>query len=197
MDPLELFQSSISKDKKIEQENGNIVIGSYAFPEKIYTCMKKLAAYEKHESIKESSYYTLDCVFFFWTVFSKNPDHDFVSYAELCGSQHIDPISYVQIKPLLNFLKKKSDSCIYFDKKASFRYVKPVSTGLAADAKEGAITIGTYKRMREIIGNEKIYKTRSKMINLEGSASFLDTVLFVDFLLNSSTNISIARRRRL
>ena len=49
MDPLEALRSNIAKGKKLERANGNVIIGKYAFPDKTYTCMKKLNAYEKHE----------------------------------------------------------------------------------------------------------------------------------------------------
>ena len=93
MDPLEALRSNIAKGKKLERANGNIIIGKYAFPDKTYTCMKKLNAYEKHESKMETSYYTLDCVFFFWTVFSENENTDIGTYIEKCASNDVDVVN--------------------------------------------------------------------------------------------------------
>lgn len=186
MDPLEALRSGIAKGKTIERKDGSIVIGTHAFPDKTYTCMKKLNAYEKHENKKETSYYTLDCVFFFWTVFSENADTDIGTYIEKCASNGVDVVSFPQKQALLSYLNGKEESCIYCDTKAPFRYVKPqyagsstsgaTTVGQSSGDKAPTIGIETYKRMRTIIGNEKIYKTRSKMINLEGSSSFAEAV---------------------
>lgn len=205
MDPLEALRSNIAKGKKLERANGNVIIGKYAFPDKTYTCMKKLNAYEKHESKMETSYYTLDCVFFFWTVFSENENTDIGTYIEKCASNNVDVVNYPQKQALLNYLKGKEDSCIYFDPKVSFRYVKPqiassIVTASGEETKtsgdvEAPISIETYKRMRTIIGNEKIYKTRSKIINLEGSATFSEAVYFKSIVFKSRLIYFVVMKR--
>lgn len=184
MDPIEALRSAIAKNKKLERKDGSVVIGMHAFPAKTVTCMKKLQAYEKKESVKETSYYTLDCLLFFWEVFSKNESLDLASYALQCADNGVDAVSFPQKDALLNYLKGKESSCIYFDTSASFRYVKPQYEGATSAGTEngdgaassGAKTIQNYKRMRAILGNEKIYETRSKVITVDGRSDFLEAV---------------------
>ena len=172
MDPIEALRSAIAKNKKLERKDGNVVIGMHVFPAKTITCMKKLQAYEKKESVKESSYYALDCIFYFWEVFSKDESLDHASY-----------VSFPQKDALLSYLKGKESSCIYFDTSAPFRYVKPQFEGATTasatsdgSAPAGTKTIQNYKRMRAILGNEKIYETRSKVIAMDGRSDFLEAV---------------------
>lgn len=185
MDPLEALRSAIAKNKKLERKDGNVVIGMHVFPEKTMTCMKKLHAYEKNENAKDSSYYSLACVFYFWEVFSKNESLDQASYALQCVDNGVDAVSFPQKNALLSYLKGKESSCIYFDTSAPFRYVKPQFEGAAASSTasgaatagaEGTNTIQDYKRMRAILGNEKIYETRSKVVALDGKSDFLEAV---------------------
>lgn len=180
MDPLEALRSAIAKKKKLEHTNGCIVIGTYAFPEDTMTCMKKLSATSKNGNNKESTYYNLKSLYFFWTVFSENEDTDIGTYIEKCASNGMESVSFPQKQALLDYFKGKEESCTYFDTKASFRYVKPqfANASGTTDDHQVPIGIGVYKRMRTIIGNEKIYKTRSKMISLEGSSSFSEAVAF-------------------
>ena len=188
MDPLEALRSAIAKNKKLERKDGNVLIGVHVFPEKTMTCMKKLHAYEKMENAKDSSYYSLACVFYFWEVFSKNESLDQASYALQCVDNGVDAISFPQKDALLNYLKGKESSCIYFDISAPFRYAKPqfegtigssTASGAVTASAAGTKTIQDYKRMRAILGNEKIYETRSKVVALDGKADFLEAVCFV------------------
>ena len=68
MDPLEALRSAISKKRKLEWKDGNIFIDQHVFPGKTYTCMKKPHSHDSHKEAKETSYYTLDSIFFFWTI---------------------------------------------------------------------------------------------------------------------------------
>ncbi len=183
MDPIEALRSAIAKNKKLERKDGNVVIGMHVFPAKTITCMKKLQAYEKKESVKETSYYALDCIFYFWEVFSKDESLDHASYTLQCVDNGVDTVSFPQKDALLSYLKGKESSCIYFDTSAPFRYVKPQFEGAttASAASDGSAPAGTktiqnYKRMRAILGNEKIYETRSKVIAMDGRSDFLEAV---------------------
>ena len=148
--------------------------------------MKKLSAYETHKSVKETSFYTLDSIFFFWTTLSTNSSMDQGSYAILCADNNVDAISFAQRGALLNYLNGKEKSCIYFDTSVPFRYVKPqfassLTSGTeekkeTADAAQVVNSIQYYKRMRSILGNEKIYETRSKVINLNGKTKFKEAI---------------------
>lgn len=202
MDPLEAFRSAIAKKRSLERKDGNIIIGQHVFPDKTYTCMKKLSAYETHKSVKETSFYTLDSIFFFWTTLSTNSSMDQGSYAILCADNNVDAISFAQRGALLNYLNGKEKSCIYFDTSVPFRYVKPqfassLTSGTeekkeTADAAQVVNSIQYYKRMRSILGNEKIYETRSKVINLNGKTKFKEAVL-VAMRVNCRSDLFVAR----
>lgn len=146
MDPIEALRSAIAKNKKLERKDGNVVIGMHVFPAKTITCMKKLQAYEKKESVKETSYYALDCIFYFWEVFSKDESLDHASYTLQCVDNGVDTVSFPQKDALLSYLKGKESSCIYFDTSAPFRYVKPQF--------EGATTASATSRRLGSRGNE-------------------------------------------
>lgn len=182
MDPIEALRSAIAKNKKLERKDGNVVIGMHVFPAKTITCMKKLQAYEKKESVKETSYYALDCIFYFWEVFSKDESLDMLPTRYSASITAWIPSVFPE-DALLSYLKGKESSCIYFDTSAPFRYVKPQFEGATTasatsdgSAPAGTKTIQNYKRMRAILGNEKIYETRSKVIAVDGRSDFLEAV---------------------
>lgn len=186
MDPVETLKSGIAKGRTVERKGGFIFIGSHGFPEKTFTCMKKFGVVDTKNTNKEDAFYTLDSLFFFWKVFSKNPNTDQASYALQCVDNGVDPISFPQKEGLLDYLKGKSSKCEYFELNVPFRYVKPTagvaSSGVtveqgAGDKKsEKVVSIQSYKRLRTILGNEKVYETRSKIIAVNGKSSFTEAV---------------------
>ena len=203
MDPLEALRSAISKKRKLEWKDGNIFIDQHVFPGKTVTCMKKHHSHDSHKEAKEASYYTLDSIFFFWKTFSQDSTMEQGNYALLCVDNNVDAVSLAQHDALLNYLNGTKDTCTYMDTSASFRYVKPQfaaalskSTGEKSEgdaSSQGVNSIQAYKRIRTILGNEKLYETRSKIINLNGRTKFTEAVLF--FLNPSPTDPhAIARR---
>ena len=186
MDPLETLKSGIAKKRVIERKDGCVHIGSHVFPDKTFTCMKKFGVTDTKNLEKEKAFYTLDSLCFFWNVFSKNPSTDQASYALQCIDNNVDAVSFPQKEALLSFLNGKSSKCEYFDLTVPFRYVKPIIDASASSATveqvigdkttTKTVNIQSYKRLRAVLGNEKVYETRSKIIALNGKSSLLGAV---------------------
>ena len=60
--------------------------------------------------------------------------------------------------------------------KPQFEGATTASATSDGSAPAGTKTIQNYKRMRAILGNEKIYETRSKVIAMDGRSDFLEAV---------------------
>ena len=187
MDLLETIKSAIARSKNIERKDGNVHISSHAFSGETLTCVKRFGVKDTKGMEKEKAYYSLDCLIFFWSYFSKNPKTDHASYSLQCADNNVDAISFPQKDALLAYLNGKSSKCEYVDLTSSLRYAKPISNvagmgGIPAEGESGSkssadgVGFHSYKRLREVLGNEKVYETRAKIIAHNGRMKFTEAV---------------------